>query len=130
MVVVELALTLVLLGGAGLMIRSFAKLYAQDLGFNTNGLMALRVILPPPKYEAPEARRLFFERLEPQLQTIPGADGVVVTTSVPPLGVGERPIEIEGRPARGAGDPPVNAGSNERVSFEVAKVYPTLKLMP
>ena len=111
MVVVELALTLVLLGGAGLMIRSFAKLYAQDLGFSTSGLMAMRVILPPPKYEAPEARRLFFERLEPQLQTIPGADGVVVTTSVPPFGVGERPIEIEGRPARGAGDPPVNVGS-------------------
>jgi predicted permease len=109
MVVVELALTLVLLCGAGLMIRSFAKLYAQDLGFSTKGLMALRVILPPPKYETPEARRLFFERLEPQLQTIPGADGIVVTTSVPPFGVGERPIEIEGRPAK-AGDPPVNVG--------------------
>ena len=57
MVVVELALTLVLLAGAGLMIRSFAKLYAQDLGFSTSGLMALRVILPPPKYETPDARR-------------------------------------------------------------------------
>jgi putative ABC transport system permease protein len=110
MVVVELALTLVLLGGAGLMIRSFAKLYSQDLGFSTSGLMAMRVILPPPKYEAPEARRLFFERLEPQLQTIPGADGVVVTTSVPPFSSGNRPIEIEGR-ARGAGDPPPEAGS-------------------
>jgi putative ABC transport system permease protein len=107
MVVVELALTLVLLAGAGLMIRSFAKLYAQDLGFSTSGLMGLRVILPPPKYETPEARRLFFERLEPQLQTIPGADAIVVTTSVPPFGAGERPIEIEGRP-RGAGDAPVS----------------------
>jgi putative ABC transport system permease protein len=111
MVVVELALTLVLLGGAGLMISTFTRLYAEDLGFNTSGLMALRVILPPPKYEASDARRQFFERLEPQLQTVPGAEGIVVTTSVPPFGAGERPIEIEGRPARGAGDAPWTVGS-------------------
>ena len=36
---------------------------------------------------------------------------MVVTTSVPPFGSGERPIEIEGRPARGAGDSPAKAGS-------------------
>jgi putative ABC transport system permease protein len=98
MVVVELALTIVLLVGAGLMIRSFLKLYSLDLGIRTENLMTMRLGLSDPKYRTPEARRAFFERLAPRLASIPGADAVSVTTSVPPNGGARRDVDIDGRP--------------------------------
>ena len=50
MVVAELALTVVLLAGAGLMIRSFMTLYAVDIGIETDHLMTMRMQLPESKY--------------------------------------------------------------------------------
>src|SRR5262245_9194807 len=99
MVVAQLALTIVLLAGAGLMMRSFYKLYTIDVGFRTDHLMAMRLILPESKYPSPEARRAFFEQLEPRLSVIPGVDALTISTSVPPFGGITRRFEIEGRPA-------------------------------
>src|SRR5204863_9849536 len=53
MVVLELALTLVLLVGAGLMVRSFLKLYTIDLGFRPDHLMSVGLQLPSSKYPPP-----------------------------------------------------------------------------
>jgi predicted permease len=97
MVVMELALTLVLLVGAGLMVRSFLKVYTLDLGIRTENLMTMRMELPDSKYKSPEARRAFYDRLSPRLAAIPGVDAVSLTTSVPPFGSWRRGIEIEGR---------------------------------
>jgi putative ABC transport system permease protein len=102
MVVLELALTLVLLVGAGLMVRSFLKLYTLDLGIRTENLMTMRMQLPDNKYPSVEARRVFYDRLAPRLAALPGADSVALTTSVPPFGGGRRRIDIEGRPVRKA----------------------------
>ena len=96
MVVSELALTLVLLAGAGSMIRSFMTLYSADLGIEIGHLMTMRVQLPELRYRTPEARRAFFERLEPRLTAIPGVEAATVTTGVPPLDGGERLLEIDG----------------------------------
>ena len=96
-VVAELALSLVLLAGAGLMVRSFMKLYTLDVGFPIDHLMTMRMRLPESRYADPEARRGFFERLEPRLAAIPGVEAVAMTTGVPPLDGGERPLEIDGR---------------------------------
>jgi predicted permease len=71
MVVAEVALTIVLLAGGGLMIRSFLKLYTLDLGIRTENLMAMRIELPPARYSSPESRRAFFNQLEPRLAAIP-----------------------------------------------------------
>ena len=73
MVVVELALTIVLLAGAGLMLRSFTTLYTLDVGFPTDHLMAMQLQLPDSKYATPEARRMFYERLEPGLPRSPAS---------------------------------------------------------
>jgi putative ABC transport system permease protein len=97
MVVVELALTIVLLAGAGLMVRSFTKLYHLDVGFRTDKLMSMRVQLPAAKYGSPEARRAFYERTEPRLAAIPGVENISLTTAVPPFPAGQRLLEIEGR---------------------------------
>jgi predicted permease len=102
MVVVEVAMTIVLLVGAGLMVRSFLKLYSTDIGIRTENLMTMRLQLSAEKYSSADSRRIFFEQLEPKLAAIPGAEGVAVTTSVPPFGAGRRGFEIEGRPVRAA----------------------------
>jgi putative ABC transport system permease protein len=116
MVVVELALTIVLLVGAGLMTRSFLKLYSMDLGIKTDYLMSMQLQLPGAKYRTPEMRREFYDRLAPRLASIPGAESVSITTSVPPQGGGSRELEIEGRPAPNA---------NERPSTTVIIISPT-----
>jgi len=100
MVVTELALTVVLLAGAGLMIRSFMKLQTFDVGFPIDHLMTMRMQLPETKYANAEARRAFYARLEPGLAALSGVEAVAITTTVPPFRAGERSFEIDGRPAR------------------------------
>jgi len=97
MVVLELALTLVLLVGAGLMIRSFLNLYTIDLGIKTENLMTMRMVLPANKYPTPETRRAFYDHLSPRLAGIAGIESVSFGTNVPPFGAGRRGIEVEGR---------------------------------
>jgi putative ABC transport system permease protein len=104
MVVVEVMLTIVLLVGAGLMIRSFLSLYHLDIGIRTDHLMAMRLQLPQTKYPKVEERRAFFDRLEPQLSAIAGVEAAAVSTSVPPFMTGQRSFEIEGRPRREGDD--------------------------
>jgi putative ABC transport system permease protein len=106
MVVVEVALTLVLLVGAGLMVRSFLNLYRVDIGMRTERLLAINLQLAGDKYQKPEMRRAFYDRLQPRLAAIPGAEHVALTTSIPPFGVGRRPVEFDGRPVPKIDDAP------------------------
>jgi predicted permease len=116
MVVVELALTIVLLVGAGLMTRSFLKLYSMDLGIRTDYLMTMQLQLPGTKYRTPETRMEFYDRLAPKLAAIPGAERVAISTSVPPQGGGGRDVEVEGRPVPDA---------SQRLSATVVIISPT-----
>jgi predicted permease len=97
LVVGELALTVVLLCGAGLMLRSFVALYTVEPGFTVDGLMRTRMQLPPAKYPTPESRRRFHEQLLPRLSAIPGVQAATITTSVPPLDQEEWRFEVDGR---------------------------------
>jgi predicted permease len=97
LVVGELALTVVLLCGAGLMLRSFMALYATEPGFVVDGLVSMRMQLPPAKYPTAESRRLFREQLLPRLNAIPGMQNAAIATSVPPLDDEEWRFEVEGR---------------------------------
>jgi putative ABC transport system permease protein len=110
MVVVEVALTLVLLVGAGLMIRSFLNLYRIDIGMRMERLMAMNLQLGGDKYQKPEARRAFYEQLQPRLAAVAGVEHVALTTSVPPFGIGRRPVEFDGRPVPKIDDAP-NVGT-------------------
>jgi predicted permease len=97
LVVAELALTIVLLCGAGLMLRSFIALYATPPGFEVNGLTRMRMQLPPSNYPTPEARLRFFDELLPKVAAVPGIGQAALTTAVPPLDHEEWRFEIEGR---------------------------------
>jgi putative ABC transport system permease protein len=109
MVVVELALTIVLLAGAGLMIRSFLKLYSFDLGVDTSRLMTMTTTLPDAKYRTAEERRLFYERLLPRIEAIPGIEAAAIASSIPFGGSERRRLEIDGRPAGGETQAPTVA---------------------
>ena len=83
LVVAEIALALTLLIGAGLLIRSFARLQGVDPGFNPDNLVTFSVALPRAKYDTPVRRAQFFEALRQRLAAIPGVDGVGATSNVP-----------------------------------------------
>ena len=97
MVVAELALTIVLLAGAGLMIRSFLKMYSMDLGVDTSRMLTMRLQLADKKYPTPEQRRLFYDALLPRLSAVPGVAAASITSAPPSAGAGSRQLEIEGR---------------------------------
>jgi len=98
MVVAELALTIVLLAGAGLMIRSFMKLYVMNIGVDTSRMLTMRISLPDKKYPTPEKRRLFYESLLPHLAAVPGVAASSIASAPPGNGAGSRGIEFQGRP--------------------------------
>jgi putative ABC transport system permease protein len=98
MVVAEIALTIVLLVGAGLMIRSFLKLYSMNIGVDTSHMLTMSVQLPNAKYSTADQRRIFYDSLMGRLQAIPGMRSVAIATSVPFAGSEGRGLEIDGRP--------------------------------
>jgi putative ABC transport system permease protein len=104
MVVLELALTLVLLVGAGLMVRSFMNLYTLNVGIDTRNLVAMRIGLPATKYGTPELRRAFYDRLVQRVAAIPGVERAALTTSVPPFGAWIHGVDVDGRPPRRPGE--------------------------
>ncbi len=81
LVIVEFALALVLLMGAGLLIRSFARLLNVDPGFRTANLLTLR--FEPSGFPDSQTLRTFYERLETRLRSLPGVKAVVATSALP-----------------------------------------------
>jgi predicted permease len=96
MVVSQLALTIILLAGAGLMIRSFHNLRSADNGYSAEHLLTMRVQLTGARYATADARRAFYDRLESRLAAIGGIEAVAITTAVPPSNNEERRLEVDG----------------------------------
>ena len=106
LIVAELALTLVLLAGAGLMMRSFLNLYQMDLGIETSQLLIMRLSLPDQKYPAAEQRRAFFERLDQRLGGIAGIQSATITSNAPLGGGPRRLLALDGRETKPGELPP------------------------
>ena len=104
LVVCEVALSLILLVGAGLMIRSFWELQNVDPGFDVRNTLTLTVLLPATRYSEPQQQLAFHDRVTEQIRAQPGVVSVASTTTIPLTGRGSRqPFTVEGRPA-----PPVS----------------------
>ncbi|MEX2281498.1 MAG: ABC transporter permease [Gemmatimonadota bacterium] len=86
LVVIEMALAVVLLVGAGLLIRSFLELTKVDPGFQPERAVAFRISLQGPAYGEPASRVQFFERLFGQLKSLPGVNAVGGVTGLPMSG--------------------------------------------
>ncbi len=86
MIVLEVALSLVLLVGAGLMIRSLIVLNGVDPGFHTDGVMTTSISLPKTRYGTKEEQRAFYHELLARLGDLNGVQAVGATTNLPMSG--------------------------------------------
>ncbi|MFY9571107.1 MAG: ABC transporter permease [Blastocatellia bacterium] len=97
-VVAEVALALVLLVGAGLLMKSFQKIQEVDPGFRAERLLTMQVSLPGGKYNEPQQIDAFFQQALEKIKTLPGVETAGVSTSVPMSGSGSSgSFSIEGR---------------------------------
>jgi putative ABC transport system permease protein len=100
LVIAEVAVSLVLLIGAGLLINSFLRLRSVDPGFDSSNLLTMRIVLPDAKYRELERRSAFYTDLIQRVEALPGVKSAAVTTNLPLYRQGNSTgIEIEGRPA-------------------------------
>ncbi len=83
LLVFEVAVSLVLLVGAGLLVRSFDRLQSVDLGFDPAGVLAVTVTPPAARYADITAQREFHQRLRERVATLPGLAGVTSTSATP-----------------------------------------------
>jgi putative ABC transport system permease protein len=128
LLVCEIALSLMLLAGAGLMIRSLLKLHSLDLGFSPGGLFTAQLTLPAARYPVPPPPQalargqfrpdprvtpqdtkpyLLFQELEQRLRNAPGIEAVGAVSALPlnPVGTDyDLPVIVEGRPRSRAGE--------------------------
>jgi putative ABC transport system permease protein len=84
LLVMEVGVSLVLMVGAGLLLRSLGRLQAEDPGFRPAGVVALRVALPAARFATPAAREAFRDELIEGARRLPGVVSVTSTRTIPP----------------------------------------------
>jgi putative ABC transport system permease protein len=113
LVIAEVSMALVLLVGAGLMLRSFYRVLQADAGFRSEGLVIANVAMPQTGYSEPEKRAALFERVLAELKSQPGIKATAAT--LPLLGGWQSSFNIDGKP-----EPP----PGQRPSADIARVSP------
>jgi putative ABC transport system permease protein len=93
LVVAEVALSVTLLIGAGLLVRSFWRLQQVNPGFDGRGMLTMRVSLPPLQYRTGELKWAFYDRLLASVRTLPGVQDAATSSGVP-LGGGNTATEV------------------------------------
>jgi putative ABC transport system permease protein len=83
LVISQVALSLILLIGAGLLMRSFLTLRGVNVGFNPHNLLVMNIALPPSRYATPVQTSRFFDRLAKQVAGMPGVRSVAVSAGLP-----------------------------------------------
>jgi putative ABC transport system permease protein len=107
LVIAEVALSLMLLVGAGLLIKSFARLERISPGFEAGTLLTVRLSLPAARYAQAEAVKVFYDKLALQLTGVPGVEAIGAASVLPLSGVNARTeFMIAGRPPLAAADTP------------------------
>ena len=108
LVVGEIALSLVLLVGAGLMMRSFISLQNVNAGIHPSGVLTMYIALPGAKYRAPEKRIAFFSQFLERVRSIPGVQSAGTNSGLPLSGNNwGRSLTVEGAPVLSVGEAPV-----------------------
>lgn len=103
-VIAEVALALVLLVGAGLMIRTLFLLSAVDLGFKHENALTMRTVLPRVKYADPAKRQQFYDAVLAKVRALPSVENAAYTSNLPFTTRGNtNGIEIQGRPPAALG---------------------------
>jgi putative ABC transport system permease protein len=98
LVIGEMALAVVLLAGAGALVRSFLNIATVDLGVRTANITTMLLSLPQDRYRGPGAQIAFFDRLKTRLEAIPGIESIAIATQLPASSLRPLPYEIAGAP--------------------------------
>ncbi|HEX8454686.1 MAG TPA: ABC transporter permease [Longimicrobium sp.] len=93
----QIAISLSLLAGAGLLVRSLWAMTSAPLGFDPRGVLTARVELPSARYSTPEARADAFRRLREAVAELPGVRGVASVTQIPSPAMSSNALSIEGK---------------------------------
>jgi putative ABC transport system permease protein len=98
LVIAEMAVALMLLVGAGLLIKSFIQLQQVNPGFKPEGVLSMQLTLPESKYREPQQREAFYRQLLEQVRALPGVEASGATTALPLSGYNPSgSFQIEGR---------------------------------
>jgi len=107
LVVAEVALSLVLLVGAGLMIRSFEQLQNVAPGFDSHGVLTMTPAVAEAKFSQPAQQINFFDQILQRVRALPGVESAGVIDDIPlDNGGSHQPIQIEGQPVAAMADQP------------------------
>ena len=98
LVVSEVALAMLLLVGAGLLIRSLGRLQAVDPGIDPQRVLTMTVAIPQTKYPKPDQQTQFFDRMLERVRVLPGVASAATVDSLPLQGGSTQPVAIEGQP--------------------------------
>jgi predicted permease len=121
LVVSEVALSLVLLIGAGLLIRSLWMLQRVDPGFDPNNLYRVAIDLPEAKYG--DDGTAFFRTLLERVRAVPGVESVAAVSDIPLTGTNNWPVAIEGQPT-----PPVSQQPNVVTNVVAGDYFRTARI--
>jgi putative ABC transport system permease protein len=110
-VAAQVALSMILLIGSGLLIRSFARLRSVEPGFNATHVLTAQTFLPPSSYTSAAQRIAFYQDALQRLRAIPGVESAAISTALPVLA-------NHGTPARFEGEPEVEIGRRTVVLIE------------
>jgi putative ABC transport system permease protein len=113
LIVLEVATALVLLVGSGLLLRTFFKLQAFDLGFNPDRVIVGTVLPPRVTYPKPEQQVAFYDRLLARVAALPGVETAALTSVLPLSGDSDMSVIVEGQP------PPRSAGETPAVWYRL-----------
>jgi putative ABC transport system permease protein len=109
----QIAISVVLLVGASLLLRSFQKMEEQNMGMQTHGVLTARPALPAFRYNTPQKKMEFYLQVEAALRRLPTVRAVGLSDSIPPGGwnsggrISELVVEGRSQPAPGTGGPMV-----------------------
>jgi putative ABC transport system permease protein len=114
LVIAQVAAALVLLTGAGLMLRTLANLRAIDIGFRADHVLTMRTTLPTPKYADPARRLAFYERVVADVRALPGVENAAYVSTLPFQSIGNtNSYRIESRTVQQGQDALMRVGTND-----------------
>ena len=127
LIVCEVALSLVLLMGAGVMLRSLFALRNVDAGFTSQNVLALQVSLPKSKYKDPARISGFFDNLLQRIRALPGVQAAGAVDDLPVTGGSVQPIVLEGHAELAPRDQPTVAVRKITSGYLHAMTIPLLR---
>jgi predicted permease len=125
LVAAEIALAVMLVVGAGLLVRSFNNLTHVDAGFDSRNLITFGVVMPPAKYTDPARRGAFIADMMTRLRAIPGVQSVAAMQGLPP----QRDVNANDTEVEGAGTAPTDPAQNiDYYQTATAGYFETMKI--